>query len=198
MSSNGFVSGLKDSLDFDDFIEQNLRNPDFMTFGRTHSMEEVKDLWREKRLDQELGDIHEIPIEDALTQIRGSIRENALAGWFRNADSDYKPEIVDSTLSNPGTLNAALNVAYYNYTNFTSNPKSFDSWLKTPQTMYRGTHGQKTIESDVFDAYTPDRSIAEKFGSNISSIKIRPIDTLGSFMTTAEQEFMVPRKRVRR
>lgn len=196
MSNSGFVGGLKDSLDFDDFIDQNLSNSDFMSFGRDHSMDEIKDLWRQKRTSVELKDIHEMSLDDAIDQIQDTIPSSVMSGWFRNADSEYKPILTDYILSNPGTLNAGMNIAYNNYKSGNSNPKSFNDWVKTPQTMYRGTHGQKTVASDVFDSYTPDRSIANKFadydGGSVQSIRIRPLDTWGSFQTTPEQEFLVP------
>ena len=68
----------------------------------------------------------------------------------------------------------------------------------TPITMYRGEYGQKQVASDIFSAYTPDRKIAEKFGDKITEIKIRPIDTWGSYQTIAEQEFLVPRHKIKK
>lgn len=186
------IRGLRDSLDFDDFIEQNLSNPSFMKFGRDHSMDEVRGLWYEVRMEQELKDLHEVDIYDAVDQVRDSVSPSVLSGWFRSADSGYKPALIREVLTNSGTLNAGLNIAYENYKHTTDNPMSFSTWLNTPQTLYRGTHGQRTVADDVFMSYTPDRSIAEGFGSEIATVRVRPRDTLGSYQTTSEQEFLIP------
>lgn len=202
-SRGGFVSSLTDSLDFNQFIRQNLSNPEFMAFGRENGMEDVEQLWREVRTRAELEDVHETSIEDAISTVRDSVSNSTLDGWFRNADSSYKPKLVDSILSNPGTLNAGLNIAYHNYKfaqmENDQPAQSFNNWLKTPQTMYRGTTGKAQVASDIFTSYTPNRSVAAKFanytGGSISSMKIRPIDTWGSYQTTSEQEFLIPVRR---
>ena len=197
MSGGGFAASLKDSTDFRSFIRENMSNPDFKAFGREEGMDAVKELWYEKRASEELKNLHEMDIYDAVDQVRDAIPSNVSAGWFRNADSDYKPKLMDAVMGNPGTLNAGMNIAYNNYKNSTDNPKSFNQWLRTPQTMYRGDRGQQTVGGDIFTSFTPDRRVAEKFGSNITTRKIRPIDTWGSFQTTGEQEFLIPVRRRR-
>lgn len=178
-------------------------------------MQAVRDAWIQTRLEQEFKGLHEIDRDEAVDQILDAIPRNVSNGWFREANSEYKPTLVEDILSNPGTLNAGLNVAYDGYLSkygrksvitgewipnegVTEKPMSFNKWLKTPQTMYRGTHGQKTIASDEFISYTTDLKVANKFGNNISSIKIRPIDTLGSYQTTAEFEYLVLASRFRK
>lgn len=190
------ISGLKDNTNFSSFIRENLSNPDFMALGREEGMDAVKDLWYQTRTEAELASLHEISKEDAINAVRDAVSQSTLDGWFRDANSEYKPRLVDSILSNPGTLNAGMNIAYQNYLDSApSNPMSFNKWAKTPQTMYRGEYGQSTVKSDIFTSYTPDRSVASSFGGKLSSIKVRPIDTLGSYQTTGEYEFLVPVKR---
>jgi len=198
------IPTVKDNTDFKAFIKDNMSNPQFKEYGRTHHMDMVKQLWRDKRAEEELKDVHEMKIEDAVSKIRESIPEQTHSGWFRSANSDIKPKLVDYILSNKGTLNAGLNIAYHNYLGdieiqkirgSKEKPLSFKDWLTTPITMYRGEYGQKQVANDIFSAYTPDRKIAEKFGDKITEIKIRPIDTWGSYQTTAEQEYLVPNKR---
>ena len=215
MSNNGsFVSGLKDNTDFRSFIRENMSNSEFKKFGQEHGMDEVHDLWIETRAQQEMKNLHEMNIEDAISQVRDAIPNNELDGWFRDANSDYKPKLAESIMSNPGTLNAGMNIAYYNhvlnnygrYNSVTgafepydgsSKPPSFNKWLNTPQKMYRGDRGQKTVASDIFTSFTPDKSMAQRFGDNITTRMIKPKDTWGSFQTTGEQEFLVPVKRRR-
>lgn len=189
---SGWRSRLNDNVDFNAFVSINMSNPDFKQFGRDNGMDAVKNLWRDTRISAETKNLHETGIEEALGTVRNSIPDGQLHDWFVEADSGIKPALVDSILSNPGTLNAGMNIAYYNYKQSTSSPMSFTKWVNTSQTMYRGERGQGTVKSDIFKSYTPDRSVAQEFGGSISSIRIKPKDTLGSYQTTAEQEFLVP------
>lgn len=189
---SGWQGRLSDNTDFNAFVSINMSNPDFKQFGRDNGMDAVKNLWRDTRISVEVKNLHEVSIEGALEVVRNSIPNGQMHDWFVEADSGVKPALVDSILSNPGTLNAGMNIAYYNYRQSTSSPKSFNKWVNTTQIMYRGERGQGTIKSDIFKSYTPDRSVAQEFGGSISSIRIKPKDTLGSYQTTAEQEFLVP------
>lgn len=207
--SHSWKDALKDNLDFDDWVHENIKNPEFKKWGasREVSMEDVKDLWRTNRAKAELKNVKELSIEDAIQQVRDAIPASVLSGWFRNADSSYKDRLVDSILTNPGTLNAGLNIAYYNYVktlglkDSSLTPMSFKQWLVTPQTMYRGEIGKSVVEGDKFMAYTPDKKIADKFAGSkgtVHSIQVRPIDTWGGYQTTGEQEFLVPIKHYRK
>lgn len=194
--------------DVQDFIRVNLKNPAFMEYGKTHDFEAIEQLQHTMRFKKALKHgMHEMKIEDAISQVRSTIKASHINGWFREADSDYKPRIAEQLLSNPETLNAAYNIAYHNYKYSTDKPLPFKEWLVTPQTMYRGTSGQQNIRSDIFSAWTPDKKVAKDFAygrgntatigghggtPTVHSIKIRPIDTWGSLQTTGEQEFMVP------
>ena len=193
------IKGLADAISFDEFISANIDIPEFDAIGASGDMDTIRDLWYETRTKAELKDIHAISVDDAVDQVRGSISESTLDGWFRNADSDYKPKLVQQIMSHPGTLNAGLNIAYQNYIDSgVSNPMPFEKWVRTPQTMYRGDYGQSAVKSDLFMSFTPNKAEALKFGSHVTTIRIRPIDTWGSYQTTGEQEFLIPVKRLRR
>lgn len=206
--NGGLLNGLTDNTDFNAWIKENLKNPDFKQFGKEHGMDEVQALWREKRTAEELKKVHEMSQEDAVDMIRDGMSAQTMHNWFIEANSDVKPKLVDSMLSQPGMLNASLNVAYSNYKadleikgireHKEYKPMSFNKWLNTSQTMYRGEHGQEHVKSDIFLSFSPDKNIAKKFGGKITTIKIKPIDTWGDLYTTAEQEFMVPASKVRR
>lgn len=190
--SNGpDIRGLKDSDDFRQFVKENMSNPEFKQYGRENSIDAVKQLWRERQIRNEK--ITEISKEEAIAIVRANIPDNIRHGWFVAADSDYKPALIDAIARNPGTFNAGLNIAYHNYREANPNNKmSFERWLKTPQTIYRGDNGQVDVKGDIFKSYTPDKSIAGGFGKNITSIRIAPINTWGSYQTTGEQEFLIP------
>lgn len=193
---------------FEDFIKANIKNPDFLAYGQRKDVriEDIEDLWRELRTKHHLQDIHEIPIEDAVDIVKNSIQPSHLQGWFRGADSSYKPIIIEQVLARPDVLNAGLNIAYYNYCfyckthDITALP--FNTWLYEPQVMYRGEYGQSLVKSDVFVSYTPDVDIANKFANytngSLHKIKIRPIDTWGSYQTNGEMEYLVPKSKYNR
>ena len=198
-NQSGLLQSVTDNLDYNEWIRENLKNPEFMRFGReARDMDTVKQLWREKRAQAEAADFHETTIEEAIKTTRDAIPDQTHAGWFRNADSSIKPKLMDFILQEHGVLNAGMNIAYYNYVSdmkMQDKPAlSFKKWLRTPQTLYRGDRGQKRVAGDVFASYTPDKRIAEKFGDNITQIRVRPIDTWGGYQTTGEQEFLVPIK----
>ena len=125
-----------------------------------------------------------------------NISQSVYDGWMRNADSDYKPLIVDSIISDSDTRNAALNIMYQNY--IERNPcyeGSFKEFVNTPVEMYRGGHGQQHTENDIFSSYSFDKKIADKFAGSdgkVYTAKIRPIDTYGSLSTNGESEIFVP------
>ena len=187
---------------FEDFIKANIKNPDFFEWGKHAHIDKITDLWRELRTKHHLQDIHEIPIEDAVAIAKNGIRPGTHEGWFRGGDSSYKPSLIDQILARPDILNAGLNIAYYNYTWYCKfndiPPMSFNEWLYTPQVMYRGETKKSLVSDDVFVAYSPDPNIANKFanydGGTVHRIKIRPIDTWGSYQTNGEMEFLVPKE----
>ena len=189
-------------VDKEDFKEFQKANFDEMkALHKQGGMAAVKEAYYDTRQLTEQKAAQELTQEQAVNIARDSIPQNVSDGWFREANSDYKPKLVQSIMQNPGTMNAGWNIAYQNYVQSLpsgSKPVSFEKWLNTPQTFYRGTNGQQTVKSDVFSAYTPNRKIAEKFGSNITTIKIKPIDTWGSYQTTGEQEILVPAKKLKR
>lgn len=203
----------QDADNLDDFIHKNL--PVLKEIYNRDGIEAVHNQFYDMKTQQELKNVKEIPIEDAVSQIRDAIPNNVHSGWFRSADSEYKPRLVEDILTNKGTLNAGLNMGYHNYrqqfewySEFQgkwiphegvdqSKKMSFNDWLHTPQKMYRGTYGQKTTDADIFSSYTPNRKVAEGFlnessGGHLDEITIRPIDTWGSYQTTSEEEFLVP------
>ena len=173
-SSSGKAGGntlilnqLTDNTNFKTWIRENLSNSEFKQFGRINGMDAVKELWYQKRASEELKEIHEIPIEEAVSTIQSNIEANTITGWFKAGDSDYKPRLVDQIMQNPGTLNAGLNVAYQNYKNAMQingkTPQSFNKWVNTPQTLYRGERGQQAVKSDIFKSYTSNIDIAARF-----------------------------------
>lgn len=202
----------KDNTDLHAFVKEN--KDQLRADGK--SVDAMKQEWYNVRHAAEIKNLKEIDIEEAIDTVKSHIRSSAISGWFREANSEYKPEIAESILDNHEVLNAGLNIAYYNYRwqyeRYSqlyekwiphdgvdiSKKLSFKDWLTTPQTMYRGSYGQKTVDSDVFISYTPDKKIAEKFASSnkgeMSTMQIRPIDTWGSYQTTGEQEFLIPIK----
>lgn len=197
------IDGLIDNKDFNAFILENMANEEFKRFGKEHGIALVKDLWYHTRFTEERKDLHEISQEEAIRIINEAVPRNILEGWFRDANSDYKPKLLDAIASHGGVLNAGLNMAYHNYRTLLEDgkkPLSFSVWLRTPVTLYRGEYGQKSTKGDVFMSYTPSRATAEQFaGPNgtVKTIQISPIETWGAYTTNAEDEYLVPYNRRR-
>ena len=195
---NTSAIGYSDSINYNSFMRSNFAKLKSNIIDAGGEMADVKAAWYNTRFNSERKFVNSMPLEDAISTVSASIPDNIRAGWFVNADSNYKPKLVESILSNPGTLNAGFVIAYNNYVQSATNPMPFNKWLTTPQTMYRGSRGQSSVNSDIFTSYTPNKAVAESFGSSIQTIKVRPIDTLGSYQTTGEQEFLVPTWRRKR
>ena len=138
--------------------------------------------------------------EQAMDEFVEEVGDSKIAGWTRNANSEYKPIIMERTLSSPKARNAALNMMYLNYLYGEYEvdgwkDMSFEEFLETPVTLYRGEHGQKRTEDDVWSAYTFSKKTAEHFagsGGEVKKITVRPIDTIGSPRCAGEAEVMVP------
>ena len=192
-------SSVADAKTYAEFVEANKK--DAGVIERIKAGENPKDIWQNARIERGRENIHLTPLNDAKKALYDYIPENEVQGWFNDANSGYKPRIVERIAENPDALNASMNVAYRNYLD--TDPKnvmSFDEWLDTPQTYYRGTRGQAKTDDDVFSGFTPNREVAEKFaGKNgkVDEIKISPRQTYGSIMTNGESEILVPESAIR-
>lgn len=162
--------------------------------------EAIDEEWYKFRMADTTNGVHETSQDAADEVVFDNVSQSDYDGWFRSANSAYKPRLVDKMLSSPEMRNAGLNLAYQNYKDVLESrgekPMPFEEFLVTPIKMYRGGYGQKHTSDDVFSAYTFDRKIAERFaGKNgvVTEAEIRPIDTYGSMRAVGEAEIWVPR-----
>ena len=194
----------RDDYDFSDtdskqsWVHKNVQK--LMPVFEDGGSEAVDAEWRKFRMQKSTGNIHEISRDEAESTMYDNVSQSTFDGWYRNADSTYKPALVDAVTKNEEMRNAALNMAYENYkaSDFSDKPKmSFEEFLTTPIKMYRGVRGQKPMKEDVFDAFTLDKKIAQKFAGDDGEIvetEIRPIDTYGCMREVGELEIWVPRE----
>ena len=143
-------------------------------------------VWKDARYKDSAIGLKAISKEEAISIVRQNLPNSWLDGWFRNADSDYKPKIEARVIGNRELRNAGLNIAHMNYVETTGNKVSFNTFVNSKITVYRGGNNDKFTNNDVFKSYSFDRTVAQKFGSNVQSIQIVPKTTLGSFQTTGE------------
>ena len=109
------------------------------------------------------GHEKEMPYEEASETLYDAIPQNIFHGWFTEANSEYKPKLVDAVTKSPEVRSAALSMMFNNYKYFHPNSDmTFDEFLNSPMTMYRGGHGQNHTEDDVFSAYTWDKKRCRK------------------------------------
>ena len=153
------------------------------------------------RLLNSTKDIHPISKDEADGIMYDNVKQSWYDGWFRNADSSYKPILLDQMLKSPEVRNAGLSLAYENYKNVCKyqgkEPLDFEKFLVTPVSLYRGDKGRKRTKDDVFDAYTFDKSTAKWFAGDRGEViekKVRPIDTYGSMRAVGEAEIWIPKE----
>ena len=182
--------------DFDEFVKHEAQDiVKSGIFNRDTIFEDSLKMWKDIHYHNSSKSLHKISDEEAIQVITDNIRPSALSGWFREYDSDYKPEIEQEIITNPELRNASLNIAHKVYQESTGEQVDFDDFLESEITVYRGGNFN-FIENDVFISYSFDKRIAEKFASkesNVTSETIRIKDTLGSLQTTGEAELMVRR-----
>lgn len=163
------------------------------------NIEELFDkAWFNARYDKALSEVKPLTPDDAKTTIKENMPQNVFDGWFREANSNYKRAIVQIIMDEPKMYNATLNMMWENYKQFNGVDISFEDFLKTDITLYRGGKvGETLLESDVAVSYTLDKSVADKFANRkkgeVFNITIKPIETLGSLNDVGELEVLVPR-----
>ena len=153
----------------------------------------AREEWIKKRMQAQQHSFHGVSKEDAIKTISESVPDQTMRSWFVSADSDAKPKIVEAIMRKDDVWNAGMNVAWQNYVETTGKNVSLEEFMSTPIKMYRGTRGQSEVKSDVWVSFSFDKKIAQSFGDQIEEITIRPMDTWGSYQTTAEGEILVPK-----
>ena len=194
---------LKDAKTYEEFKKVNFTEIKRILHETDADLDDVKEMWyglRHKALSENPQEM----TYDEIQMAGSDFRQNAYTGWFRDANSDYKPELAHSLFSSDKEFNIGMSIAYFHYRinkddySFlydkwkSNNAMSFKQWLDTPMTLYRGHRGQESVRSDVFIAYTPDKSVAQKFGKNLETIQITPRETWGSYNLTGESEYWIP------
>jgi len=192
----------EDGDDQDDWTQKNLKK--LKAIYKEKGGAGIDEEWFKFRMARTTKDLKETSKDDADGVMYDNVKQSWYDGWFRNADSEYKPLLTELVTKSPEMRNAALNLAYDNYKNCClidqKEPLPFDQFLVTPIKMYRGEGGQKHLENDVFDAYTFDKKTAEYFSKNsghggepkVVEIEVRPIDTYGSMRSVGEAEIWIP------
>ena len=194
-------TGYEDADDFEEFQNKNLRgrdNPNRIALTKIYKEGGIEAVMQEyfgmKTIASTKG-VHQVSKDEADEIMFDEMGQGVFDGWFREANSEYKPRVVSAVIRNTKARSAALSIMYLNYQYETGGNLSFEEFLVTPIKMYRGGRGQKHIEDDVFSSYSLSRKVAEKFAGNDGKIyeaEIRPIDTWGSVKTTGESEILVP------
>lgn len=192
-----------DAKSFEDFIktpskeaineakEQGIRDP-----------KSLKEFWRNRKMQGfTQSDAKELTKEEATDILYAKTDRGVMREWFTNYDSNIKPKIEDAILNDKELRNAGLNLAYHNFKEFdfkgANKDISFDEFLDTPITLYRGKHSKGLIDDDAFVSFTPDLETARHLGDKgeeIVEITVTPRETFGTYDINGEQEYFVPRK----
>jgi SPP1 gp7 family putative phage head morphogenesis protein len=175
---------------FDDFIRAEKES---LTALGLFNPEGAEGVWRDARYANSLTKLKALTLEEAEAIAFDNISQNDVDGWFRNADSDYKPRLERAIINNPELRNATLNIAYKNYIYATGDNITFEQFLTKDITVYRAGNVKNFIDNDTFISFSFSEDAAKKFGDNVVGFTIKPIDTLGSLLEIGEAELMVPR-----
>ena len=153
----------------------------------------TKAFWRDANYNREDFQPVAMAMDDVANIIRTKVPDSILDGWFRNADSTYKSKLENLALTDTDVRNAALNVMWENYKQYSGKDIGYDEFLHSDIPVYRGKNSEKYVDGDELLSFTFDRSMAEKFGNHVFEAMIKPIDTIGAYQTTAESEILVRR-----
>ena len=165
--------------------------------GQSFSREAYEKLWKEARV--EFGpkfEPVEITKEDAIAIIREKVPDNILDGWFRDGDSSYKAKLEQLAMSDDDIRNAALNIMWSNFKEFSGKDIGFAEFLQSEISMYRGKNHENYVDGDETIAFTFDKKVAEGFGKYVLETLVKPIETLGAYQTTGESESLVYRDKL--
>ena len=179
--------------DLQSFVRKNAK--DLMSIGIKNN-EDANVFWRDANYNREDFQPVAMAMDDVADVIRDKVPENILDGWFRNADSSYKSRLERIALTDTDVRNAALNVMWDNYKQYSGKDISYDDFLHSEIPVYRGKNSEKYVDGDELLSFTFDKSVAEKFGNHVYEAMIRPIDTIGAYQTTAESEVLVRRDKL--
>ena len=192
-------SDVYDMVDSRTLSENGLSVNDLISRG-LDDIDKLETAWREANYENSSKDFHEVPIEEAVSTIRNNNAFWRLSeGWFRGADSAYKPNMEKVIIMNPELRNAGINIAYQNYKEYIDKDISFDDFVNKEIPLYRGSNDSGFVDADKFIAFSYRKDMVEKHFANrnkevpISEIKVKIKDTLGSYQTTGEAEVLVPR-----
>lgn len=165
--------------------------------GQSFSREGYEKLWKEARV--EFGpkfEPFELTKEDAIEVIREKVPDNILDGWFRGGDSSYKAKLEQLAMSDDDIRNAALNIMWSNFKEFSGKDIGFADFLQSEISMYRGKNSENYVDGDETIALTFDRKVAESFGKYVLETLVKPIETIGAYQTTGESEALVYRDKL--
>ena len=185
---NEIIEAAKQYSDFQKFQRENIKS--LQKIG-VKSSKEAGAIWKEARYTSPTPS--QMSRDDAVDMLRDRVPENILDGWFRNADSSYKGKLENLALSDKEIRNAALNIMWSNFKEFSGKDIDFEEFLHSEIPVYRGKNSEKYVDGDEILSFSFDEKIAEKFGQHVLKAVIKPIETIGSYQTTAEGEVFVRR-----
>ena len=118
-----------------------------------------------------------------------------LSDWFVRSDEKGKKAVVDYFEENQDAREVGLFNWYQGgLREAAGGDLTFDQWMKTTVTVYRGT-GKEDYKSKYFLSYSPERKIAEKFarmyGGSVVEKKVKVSDIIGYNDIGGEAEVMV-------
>jgi DNA-cytosine methyltransferase len=125
------------------------------------------------------------------------------AGWFQSINAANKKFIVEDIQNDPKLRNAMLSLFFDVYKSELNFKGSFDDFLNTEITLYRGVTlaDKKGVGQEGFSAFSTTKNRVSAYADEqaigkgqVKEIKIKPIDTYGAvnYIGGGEIEVLVP------
>ena len=127
-----------------------------------------------------------LDIKDAENIVKQKVDQKVLQDWYTNQNHAAREILAKQILEDVDLRNAALNIAWDNYKKSKKVDISFEDFLQTDVSMYRGSNTGKYFSKNKTTSFTSIENIAKQFGENVVAIMIKPIETLGSLIKDKE------------
>lgn len=159
------------------------------------SLNDMEKFWKQSNYDKNI-DFKQLT-EDETKDILDEDSEfyKLRSAWYGGQNFDAKNKIENMILANDKLRNAAMNKLYQVYQKYVDSAISFDEFLNSEFTVYRGDDAPAIFGDTEKLSFSFKSGTAYSFGSNVKATKIIPKETIGSAATPGseyETEVFVP------
>jgi len=157
------------------------------------SISQLEKFWKQARYDKKI-DFHEISESEAHKIFNNKLTPGLASQWYGPQKFPVKDQLENEILQDDEVRNAALSYMYHLYKNWlpstykNPNVNSFEDFLNTEFTLYRGDDSPLVYGDESKMSFSFSKEKAENFSSNIGTVKVKPKDTIGNAGSHIESE----------